>query len=104
MRVAVACAPPGREAIVELDLPEGATVADAVERSALVGALGLDPGTLGLAIHGQQARADTPLRDGDRVELLLPLRVDPKAARRLRARRRGATPGGGRRTGPGKGG
>ena len=100
MQVEVACAPPGREAIVEVDVPDGGTVADAVARSGLVANLGLDPGTLGFAIHGQQARADTPLRDGDRVELLLPLRVDPKTARRLRARRRAGGPGGGRRTGP----
>ena len=102
MHVQVACAPPGREAIVEVDLPVGATVADAVARSALVASLGLDLGSLGFGIHGQQARADTPLQDGDRVELLLPLRVDPKTARRLRARRRASGPGGGRRTGPGK--
>jgi len=100
MHVEVACAPPGREAIVDVDLPDGATLADAVARSGLVAALGLDPGTIGFAVHGQQARADTPLRDGDRVEVLLPLRVDPKAARRLRARRRAGGPGGGRRTGP----
>ena len=104
MQVAVACAPPGREAIVDVDLADGATVADAVARSGLVARLGLDPGSLGFAIHGQQARADTPLRDGDRVELLLPLRVDPKAARRLRARRRASGPRSGRRTGPGNAG
>ena len=102
MRVTVACAPPGGEAIVEVDLPDGATAADAVVASALVAHLGLDPAVLGVAIHGQQARPDTPLRDGDRVELVLPLRVDPKTARRLRARRRAGGPGGGRRTGPGK--
>jgi len=100
MHVEVACAPPGREAIVAVDLPAGATVADAIARSGLVASLGLEPGALGFAIHGQQARPDTPLRDGDRVEVLLPLRVDPKTARRLRARRRAGAPGGGRRTGP----
>lgn len=104
MHVEVACAPPGRQAMVEVDLPVGATVADAVARSGLVAKLGLDAGTLGFAIHGQLARADTPLRDGDRVELLLPLRVDPKTARRLRAGRRATGPGGSRRTGPGNAG
>jgi putative ubiquitin-RnfH superfamily antitoxin RatB of RatAB toxin-antitoxin module len=102
MRVTVACAPPGREAIVELEVTDGATVADAVARSALVAGLALEPGRLGFAIHGQQARPDTPLRDGDRVEILLPLRVDPKAARRLRARRPARGPSAGRRTGAGK--
>jgi putative ubiquitin-RnfH superfamily antitoxin RatB of RatAB toxin-antitoxin module len=104
MRVTVACAPPGREAIVELEVADGATVADAVARSALVAGLGLEPAALGFAIHGQQARPDTPLRDGDRVEILLALRVDPKVARRLRARRPVRGPVAERRTGPGKGG
>ena len=104
MRVAVACAPPGREALVEVDLPDGSTLADAVARSALVAGLGLDPATVGFSIHGQPARPETPLRDGDRVEILLPLRVDPKVARRLRARRRGGRPAAGGRTDPGNGG
>ena len=104
MRVTVACAPPGREAIVELDVAHGTTLADAVARSALVTGLALDPATLGFAVHGQQARPDTPLRDGDRVEILLPLRVDPKTARRQRACRSAHDPAAVRRTGPGKGG
>jgi putative ubiquitin-RnfH superfamily antitoxin RatB of RatAB toxin-antitoxin module len=33
---------------------------------------------------------DTLLRDGDRVELYRPLRVDPKEARRLRYKRAAA--------------
>lgn len=103
MRVVVACAPPGREAQVTVDLPDGATVADAVERSGLVAGLGLDPARLAWGIHGQRARPDTPLADGDRVEVLLPLRVDPKSARRLRARgQRGMGTPRRPRTGPGK--
>ncbi|MDR2016669.1 MAG: RnfH family protein [Burkholderiales bacterium] len=38
------------------------------------------------AIFGQRAEPSTPLYDGDRVELLLPLRCDPKENRRHRAR------------------
>ena len=48
--------------------------------------LALDRAKLGYAIFGQRARADTPLRDGDRVELTRPLVADPKDARRRRAR------------------
>ena len=105
MRVVVACAPPGHEAIVALDLPAGSTVADAVERSGLPARLRLDPRTLAWAIHGQRARPGTPLRDGDRVEILLPLRRDPMDARheRARAQRAGGKPAG-RRSGPENGG
>ena len=37
------------------------------------------------AVHGLIARPEQGLRDGDRVELLRPLLLDPKEARRRRA-------------------
>jgi putative ubiquitin-RnfH superfamily antitoxin RatB of RatAB toxin-antitoxin module len=85
LRVSVAYAAPGVERLVPLELADGATVADAVAASALVQTLGLDATALGLAIFGEAARADTPLLDGDRVELTRPLLLDPKRARRDRA-------------------
>ncbi len=85
MRIAVAYAAPGAATLVTVDLPAGATAAEAVERSGLVGRLGLDTKTLRYAIFGQAVRADTPLADGDRVELTRPLLADPKAARLQRA-------------------
>ena len=36
---------------------------------------------------GVRARSDTPLRDGDRIEILRPLPADPKELRRRRAAR-----------------
>jgi uncharacterized protein len=85
MRVTVAYAAPGVEALVTLDLPHGSTVGDAVERSGLLARPDVDSRTLSLAIHGQRADAATPLVEGDRVELLRPLTADPKDARRRRA-------------------
>jgi uncharacterized protein len=80
IRVQVVIAWPRRAEAVELALPLGATVADAVAAS------GLDlSGITGYAIHGERAGTDTVLRDGDRVELLRPLQADPKDARRRRA-------------------
>lgn len=67
---------------VTLELPAGATVGDAVEASGLP----LE-GTAGQAVYGVRVATDAPLRDGDRVELLRPLQLDPKQARRLRAAR-----------------
>ena len=85
MRVQVAYAAPGVEALVDVEVAAGAVLADAVRLSGLVERLGLRPAGLSYAIHGQRAAPDTPLRDGDRVELLRPLRADPKAVRRRRA-------------------
>ena len=80
MRVQVVLAWPRRHATVELDLPEGARVADALAACGLP----LD-GIAGQAVFGERAETDTVLRDGDRLELLRPLRADPKDARRRRA-------------------
>ena len=61
-------------------LPEGATVA------AALAACGFDPGAIaGYAVFGERVTTATVLRDGDRLELLRPLLVDPKEARRRRA-------------------
>ncbi len=42
-------------------------------------------GSLGFAIFGERVGSEHPLRDGDRLELLRPLQIDPKEARRRRA-------------------
>lgn len=70
------------------ELPDGATVADAIERS---GIRGKRPEVVICAdrvgVFARKAAFDTPLRDGDRVEIYRPLRIDPKEARRQRARK-----------------
>ena len=71
---------PRRFVAVPLALPDGATLGEAVAAS------GLElEGVSGYALHGVRAEADARLHDGDRVELLRPLLVDPKEARRRRA-------------------
>ncbi len=80
MRVQVIRAWPERFESEALDLASGATVDDALAASAIA-----REGVAGVAIHGARARGDTPLRDGDRIELLGPLLADPKDSRRRRA-------------------
>lgn len=80
LRVQVACGWPRRFQAVELSLPLGATVADAVAAAGIA-----DADIAGYAIHGERADEATVLRDGDRVELLRPLQADPKEVRRRRA-------------------
>jgi uncharacterized protein len=83
--VAVVYAAPGIEAAVELELSDTATIADAVTASGLLARLQLNAADIDFAIFGQRAAPTTPLRDGDRVELTRPLRIDAKAARKARA-------------------
>ena len=86
MKVTVVWATPSLQDLVEVELPEGATVGQAVDRSGLLVHYGLDGARLGLAVYGRRASRDAPLAEGDRIELTRPLEIDPKAARIARAR------------------
>ena len=86
VRVEVAYASPGRQELREVELPEGASAADAVRASGLAADFpGIDPAVNGVAIYGRRVKPDAVLREGDRVEILRPLRADPKDLRRARA-------------------
>lgn len=82
MRVEVVLAWPERYLRRELVLPNGCTVAEAMEAAAL-DARGE---SVAVAVHGVLARPQQLLHDGDRIELLRPLLADPKENRRRRAR------------------
>lgn len=81
MKVEVVCAWPRGCERVELELAPDTCLSEAVR------AAGMDriEGVSGYAVFGVNAHADTTLREGDRVELLRPLLIDPKQARRRRA-------------------
>ena len=81
LRVSVVYAEPERVLRRDLVLPAGSTIADAIRTAALP----VDAAGMRLGVFGRLADACTPLRDGDRVEIYRPLKVDPKEARRRRA-------------------
>lgn len=83
--VTVLCAWPDRVWRRALDLPEGATVADALAASGWPDAPGLDVDDLVVALHGQAASPERVLQAGDRLALCRPLQVDPREARRRQA-------------------
>ena len=85
MKIEVVMAWPRRHEAVVVELPENATLAQAVEKAGLP--VGGD--VTGYAIFGINAEATTLLHDGDRVELLRALQIDPKDARRRRASKTG---------------
>jgi hypothetical protein len=81
---------PHRIDLTELRLPAGATVLDALKASGLAARHGTEAiDALLVGVWGKARPLDAVLRDGDRVELLRPLTVDPKEARRQRYRRDG---------------
>ncbi|MEF7615943.1 RnfH family protein [Aquincola sp. MAHUQ-54] len=71
---------------IALDLPQGATVRQALERSGFAQRHGLVIEDARIGVWGRPATLAQPLRDRDRVEVYRPLQVDPKEARRLRYR------------------
>ena len=81
MKIEVVMAWPRRHEARVVELPEHATLAQALEKAGLDGS----GEVTGYAIFGINAEAATTLRDGDRVELLRALQIDPKDARRRRA-------------------
>ena len=87
MRIEVVLAWPRRCEAWTVDVPIGATLGDALAQAGLdvdaLQAQGID----GFALHGVRAEIDAALHEGDRIELLRPLVVDPKQARRNRAAR-----------------
>lgn len=87
IRVVVVYAEPGGVFNAALELPEGATVACAITQSgvrAKFPAVEIRADRLG--VFARRVTLDTTLRDGDRVEIYRPLRLDPKEARRRRAK------------------
>lgn len=87
IQVEVVYALPQRQELVQVHLPEGATVRQAVEASGLLAKypdIELD-GRNKVGIFAKLAKADTVVRDRDRVEIYRPLIADPKAVRKKRA-------------------
>lgn len=89
MQVTV-CASPGPRQVWEkvITLPEGATALEALRASGLYEAYPVLAG-LAVSVWGRAAGPSQALREGDRVEVLRPLKVDPKVARRERFQAQG---------------
>jgi putative ubiquitin-RnfH superfamily antitoxin RatB of RatAB toxin-antitoxin module len=92
VQITVVYALPDRQSIVQLDVPEGTTVVQAVELSQLASRFPeIGASALNCAIFGQVVATSHSLHAGDRVEVLRPLLIDPKESRRqaaAQARRR----------------
>lgn len=94
----VVCVAPRETREWALDLPPGASVADALRASGVVPLPALTPTKTPSAsmdaplvgVWGRAVALDALLQPGDRVEVYRPLKVDPKVARRERFARQGA--------------
>ena len=72
-----------------LELCPGSRVRDALAQSGVLEVFpDIDVESAPLGIFSRRVELDTPLTDGDRVEIYRPLKLSPTDARRLRAERR----------------
>ncbi len=72
-----------RQELIAVTIPADSTVRDAIEASAIASRFpdqDLSSGPVG--IWGRRVERDHRLKDGDRVELYRPLKIDPREARR----------------------
>nr|WP_201764955.1 RnfH family protein [Marinobacter santoriniensis] len=93
MHVEVAYARPDKQEIIPVDVPEGTTALEAVKLSGITALFPeVDPDSNDMGIFGKVVKdpAAHELRDGDRVELYRPLKIDPKQARLNRAKKKTA--------------
>ncbi len=89
MKISVVYALPGRQAVCALELPEGSTLAAALQQCGLDRDFPeLDLATATVGIYGRIMPRHTVLQADDRVEIYRGLRTEPKDARRKRARNR----------------
>ncbi len=91
MQVEVAYARPDKQQIVPVKVPEGTTALEAVKLSGIVDIFPeIEPDTIDMGVFGKVIKdpASHELREGDRVELYRPLKIDPKQARLNRVKKK----------------
>ncbi len=87
--IEVAYALPHIQILKKLNVPTGCTVEQAVILSGVLDQFAdIDLTTNKLGIFGKLIPLDTRLRPHDRIEIYRPLVIDPKDARRIRAKTR----------------
>ena len=83
MKIGIAYALPQRQVWFDIELPDGATVQDAINRSGILKQfpeIDLEKNKVG--IYGKVSKLDAALNDGDRVEIYRPIICDPKTVPR----------------------
>jgi uncharacterized protein len=87
IHIEIVFAQPQQAIVKALALSQGSRVGDALAAAAGDADFsGVDLGNAPVGIFGRPARRDYELKDGDRLEIYRPLVLEPKAARRARAR------------------
>ena len=80
LHVGVAYATSTRQVWLKLDVPDGSTVRDVIERSGVLTQFPeIDLTTQKVSIFGRVSSLDAAVAEGDRVEIYRPITADPTA-------------------------
>lgn len=83
MKVGVFYASTSRHANLTVELPDGACIKDAIERSGILKQFPeIDLETQKVGVFGKLGKLDGAVADGDRVEIYRPIICDPKTVKR----------------------
>lgn len=83
MNVSIVYVSESHQHLQELDIPDGATVQDAIERSRILQRFPeLDEAQLRLGIFGKLTTLESALTEGDRIEIYRPIIADPRTVQR----------------------
>lgn len=83
MNIGVAYADKFKRLWLKLEVPDGSTVREAIERSGLLPQFPeIDLTTQEVGIFGKIVKLDARVNDGDRVEIYRPITADPETVER----------------------
>jgi hypothetical protein len=83
MQVGVAYSEQAQQIWLTIEIPDEATVKDAIERSGILRMFPhIDLATQKVGVFGKIVKAEAPLRPGDRVEIYRPITCDPQTVPR----------------------
>lgn len=83
MKVGVVYAVPSRQAWLTVDVPEGATVQQAIEKSGILAQFpSIDLAVQKVGMFGKVTALDAVIEEGARIEIYRPITADPKTVKR----------------------
>jgi len=83
MQIGVAYSEPGQQIWLTIEVPDEATITQAIERSGILKMFPhIDLATQKVGVFGKLVKPDAKLRAGDRVEIYRPITCDPQTVPR----------------------
>jgi len=83
MNIGVCYADSDRQLWLRMEVPDGSSVEQAIRRSGILQRFPeIDLTTQKVGVYGKLVKLDSPVKDGDRIEIYRPIIADPRTVRR----------------------